>query len=647
MVESPQARFAITLHCNERADGLHLRLVFQQALFSPERMQALLRQFQALIEGVVNDPAAPISRLPLLRDAERRQILEGWKARPSDTPLDRCIHELFELQAERSPQAVAVRFEESFLTYEELNRRANRLAHHLRSLGVQPEVLVGICLDRCTEMMVAVLGVLKAGGAYVPLDSHSPPARLSTMIDDAGLSIILTRELIIGKLPEGDYRTICLDRDWAVIENSSDENPQQDGGSQSLAYVIYTSGSTGKPKGVLVEHRSLVNYVSGLRDRLGLTQAQNYALVQPLSVDASVTAIYLPLVTGGCLHLISEDGSLDGRSLSEYFRIHSIDCLKIAPSHLAALNSTLPRPLMPRRKLILGGEPSRRDWVLGLQTAAPDCEIVNHYGPTEATVAVTVYTVTESTKALDSPTLPIGRPLPNVSAYVLDQHMELVPVGVVGELYLGGDCLARGYLNQKQSTEQAFVPDPFRHHEGPRLYRTGDLARSLPDGNLEFLGRRDGQVKIRGFRIELGEIEAAIAKHPVVREVAVMLREATSPAGGRLVAYVTTARPQDLTIAELRSFLKKTLPDVMLPQALVLMDAMPRTGHGKLDRQSLSDVEQETDTLNSARSETRKVFSLLARQLRTGSLRSGPSCSVWMRSASTTTSSSWEGTLCS
>ena len=534
----------------------------------------MLGHYRTILQAAVQQPEQPVATLPMLTDEESRTI---------HYPKGRCIHELFELQAERSPEAVAARFADHYLNYHELNRRANRLAHYLRTVGVQSETLVGVGLDRRLEMVIAVLGVLKAGGAYVPLDLNSPAARLSKIVEDAGLSIILTMEQALGRLPLGSQRVVCLDRDWSLIDASRDENPRPAARPEDLAYVIYTSGSTGNPKGVLIEHRSLVNYVSGVIATLGFAKLQSFAMVQPLSVDSSVTALYPPLVMGGCVHLISEDMALDAHSLDEYFRKFPIDCLKIAPSHLVALHSSLSQPLMPRRKLILGGEASRRDWVLQLRAAAPDCEIVNHYGPTETTVGVTVYPVTETSKKLDSATLPIGRPLPNVFANVLDEHMEPVPPGGVGELYFGGDCLARGYLNRPKTTAEAFVSN----RSGVRLYRTGDMASQLSDGNLEFLGRRDDQVKIRGFRVELGEIEAAIARHPVVREVAVVAEE--SPRGDpRLVTYISTAGEQSLSLAELRSHLKRDLPDHMLPAALVLVDALPRTAHGKLDRRSLS-----------------------------------------------------------
>ena len=355
--------------------------------------------------------------------------------------------------------------------------------------------LVGIHMQRCPEMISALLGTLKAGGAYVPLDPQWPAARLALVIDDAQVVAVLTDATGEPELRRHVEHAICLDRDVGPTDDRDDENPRPVSGPRDLAYVVYTSGSTGRPKGVLIEHRSLVNYVSGVSRSLHLADLRSFAALQPLHVDSSVTAIYPPLFSGGRLHLISEDMALDPLALAAYFKTHDIECLKIAPSHLMALNAEVEQPIMPRKLLIVGGEEIQSEWVARLQGAAPDCRVVNHYGPTEATVGATAHPVVGH----HSGRLPIGRLLPNVQAFVLDRYGSPVPIGVAGELYLGGDCLARGYLNLPDATAGAFVPDLLSGTDGARLYRTGDMVRYRPDGSLEFLGDRIPRSRFEGI----------------------------------------------------------------------------------------------------------------------------------------------------
>ena len=393
---------------------------------------------------------------------------------------------------------------------------------------------------------------------------------------------------------------MCLDSGWEVIAQESEENPVSTAQPENLAYVIYTSGSTGKPKGVLIEHRQILHYVQGIRDRCDLEPGTSFAMVQPLAVDTSQTVIFPSLISGGCLHVISEDRASDPQALGEYFCRHPIDFLKIAPSHLAALQtSSHPERLLPRRLLIIGGEASRRDWVERLQAMAC-CSIVNHYGPTETTVGVLTYRVQKDQNDHSSSTVPIGRPLPNTQAYLLDRRLQPVPVGIPGELHIGGSCVARGYLNQPELTAEKFIPNPFSTEPAARLYKTGDLARYLPDGNIEFLGRTDHQVKIRGFRIELGEVEVTLGRHPAVREALVTAREDV-PGDKRLVAYILPHPGQVYTISDLCDFLKGKLPDYMVPAAFVVLDALPLTPHGKVDRLALPAPDQ-------ARPELRESF---------------------------------------
>ncbi|HEX3560510.1 MAG TPA: amino acid adenylation domain-containing protein [Pyrinomonadaceae bacterium] len=596
-VETRTAKFDLSLAMAESKQGLAGRLTYNTDLFEAATVGRMAAHFARLLEAAVLNPEEQVSRLPLLSEAERERILFDWNDTGRDYGEDRPVHLAFEEQARRTPDAAAVRFEQDELTYRELNERANQTARYLRKLGVGPEVLVGILLERSPEMLVALLGVLKAGGAYVPLDPTSPAARLSLIIEDAGLSVVLTRRGLKEAVTACAAELVCMDADRETIAQESVENLDGGAGAGNLAYIVYTSGSTGHPKGVLVEHRQLGNYVRGVSERLALDACRSFAMVQPLTVDSCVTAIYPPLVVGGCLHLISEERAADARELAAYFSEHRIDCLKIAPSHLAALQETSePSRLMPRERLVIGGEASHRVWGDGLRKLAP-CKVFNHYGPTETTVGVTTYPVDESAEELRGVTLPIGKPLPNVRAYVLDRHMRPVPRGVAGELYIGGKCVARGYLGRAGLTAAAFIPDPSSAEPGARLYRTGDVARHLADGQIEFLGRGDQQVKVRGFRIELGEIETALGEHEGVRDCVVAAR-AGAQGDTRLTAYVVTAQGRAPSGGELRAFLKERLPEHMLPSAYVFLDRLLLTPHGKVDRRALPQPEGDTRELD-------------------------------------------------
>ncbi|HEX6770050.1 MAG TPA: amino acid adenylation domain-containing protein, partial [Candidatus Binatia bacterium] len=494
------------------------------------------------------------------------------------------------------PESVAVVFEDRRWSYRELNQRANQLARYLRKRGIGPDRLVGVCMDRSPEMVVAVLAVLKAGGAYVPLDARSPAERLRFLLDDTRASVLLTRQACgevlrrpsgQGSILDSQCATICLDRDRVAVEKESGANLEGNVAADNLAYVIYTSGSTGRPKGVLIEHQQIVNYLYGIKERFALAAGASYAMAQPLTVDASHTTLWPPLIFGGVLHLVSEERALDGQGLADYMSRFEIDLLKLAPSHLVALQLSSPSParLLPRRWLIIGGEEAKPAWATKLRAMAR-CAIFNHYGPTEATVGMLTYSITEGPNFSLAFTVPLGRPLPNSTAYVLGRQCELVPVGVTGELYIGGSCLARGYLNRADFTAEKFIPDPFDGAPGARLYRTGDLARYLPDGNIEFLGRTDDQVKIRGFRIELGEIEAALAEHPSVGQSAALVGE-DEVNEKRLLCYVVPQQEAMPVPDELRGFLRKKLPEHMVPSAFILLNGLPRTPHGKLDRNAL------------------------------------------------------------
>jgi len=455
---------------------------------------------------------------------------------------DWCLHQLIEAQAKRTPDQVAVVFEDRRMTYRELDRRADQLAHHLTALGAGPDVRVGLLVDRSLEMVVGILGTLKAGAAYVPIDAAYPADRIAFMLADAGVTLLLTQESLLARLPADAAHVVRLDAfDWtaapAPAPRAADVRPV------NLAYVIYTSGSTGRPKGVCIEHRNIVNYVLGVSQRLRLEPGMKHATVSTIAADLGNTVIFPALATGGCLHVISQQRAENQAMLSEYFRREQIDVLKIVPSHLAALQSGHnPEQVMPRSRLILGGESSRLDWIERLRALAPACEIYNHYGPTETTVGVLTYHVGPELPKTRSGTLPLGTPLPNARVYVLDAAGQPLPAGEQGELCIGGSGVGRGYLNRPDLTAEKFIPDPFSPDPGGRLYRTGDVARYLPDGNIEFCGRIDDQVKLHGYRIELGEIEGMLREHHGIRDAVVRLTEDES-GGKRLVAYVVPKRP--------------------------------------------------------------------------------------------------------
>ena len=479
----------------------------------------------------------------LLSEREYRSLVVEYSDSAVPYPVDETFVDLFAVQVGNTPTQTALVFEQQRLTYGELNARATQLADRLREMGVGPDVLVGLLVERSVEMIVGLLGILKAGGAYVPMDAAFAQERIAFMAKDANLAVLLTQTSLLPRLPATAAQVVCLDSlDGLppVRPPQGDVRPRP----EHLAYVIYTSGSTGRPKGVCIEHRNLVNYVRGAVERLQFQPGMNYATVSTIAADLGHTVIFPALATGGCLHVISQARAENPAMLADYFRRERIDVLKITPSHLAALRSgNHPEQLLPESRLILGGEASRLDWIERLRLQAPDCEIYNHYGPTETTVGVLTYRVVAPLPGTPSGTLPLGRPLPNSRVYILDEQHQPVPAGVPGELCIAGRGVARGYLNRPELTAEKFIPDPFTPELGARLYRTGDRARQLADGNIEFCGRMDQQVKIRGYRVEPGEIEEALREQGGVREAVVVAQEQES-GHSELVAYVVPKRPQ-------------------------------------------------------------------------------------------------------
>lgn len=598
LLEPPDgvSKFDLTLEVTNFDEGLRATFEYNTDLFEAATVKRMLGHLQTMLEAVAADPARRISDIPLLTEDERQRMQIEWNQTEVEYQRDRCAHELFEAQAELSPEAAALVYEDGQLTYAELNRRANQLAHHLRKLGVGPETLVGLFTERSPDMVAAVLGVLKAGGAYVPLDPAYPKQRLSYMLADSRLSLLLTQERLLDKLPPHDAAVVLLDADRHVIELESSENPCVGVAPENLAYAIYTSGSTAQPKGVLLGHRGLSNLSVAQARAFGVGPGSRILQFSSLSFDASVWEIVMALTTGGCLCLGGGARNF-GQSASDTGALRVLRVLRATVATLPpSVLASLPEDDFPElHTLISAGESCSGELVARW---ARGRDFFNAYGPTETTVCASL---TRCLPSDDSePT--IGRPIANFSLYVLDRYGNQVPVGLHGELHVGGPGLARGYMGRPGLTAEKFVPDPFGHEAGARLYRTGDRVRYLPDGQIEFLGRIDHQVKVRGFRIEPGEIEAALGGFPHVRQVMVMTREARS-GDKRLVAYIVAERGQNPTVEDLHTYLRERLPGYMIPSAFVLLDEWPLTPSGKIDRQRLPDPEGPRPTLETAYAE--------------------------------------------
>ncbi|HEY7557690.1 MAG TPA: amino acid adenylation domain-containing protein [Candidatus Binatia bacterium] len=572
---------------------LLLAIIYDSRRFAEDTVARMLGHLQTLLQGIINAPESRLADLPLLTDKERHQLLVDWNATARSYPRDQSLHELFEMQVERTPEAVAVALDERQLTYQELNRRSNQLAHYLNMLGVGPEVLVGLCVERSLEMVVGILAILKAGGAYVPLDPVYPTERLAFMLEDARVAVVLTQERLSERvashgLPQG--RAIRLDADWELIAQQSDQNPQCRTVPENLAYVIYTSGSTGRPKGAMIRQQGLINYLTWCAQAYPMADGQGAVVHSSIAFDLTVTGLFAPLLQGRRVTLVREELGMEGLSAA-LAKEHDLSLIKITPSHLQLLGRQLaPENAAGRtRAFIIGGENLLPEHIAFWQEHAPETALINEYGPTETVVGCCVYRARNDEPMAAS--VPIGRPIINTQLYILDERLAPVPIGVTGELYISGAGVARGYLNRPDLTAERFLPDPFSAETGTRMYKTGDLARYLANGNIECRGRADHQVKIRGFRVELGEIESVLSQHPAVRESVVVARE--DVAGDRmLVAYWVGAEEPAISPAELQNFLKQTLPDYMIPAAFVALDTLPLTANGKVDRRALPEPGQ-------------------------------------------------------
>lgn len=574
------SKFDMDFMFTEQDGKIEMLLAYNTDLFDRTTIERLGCHLVQLMRSAVDDPDQPISRLELLTPAEREQILIGWNATAHPRP-EACAHQLFEAWAARTPDAAAVVFEEDRITYGALNARANQLAHTLIALGVSSDAPIAISLPRSPAMIVALLGVLKAGGAYVPLDPDYPAERLAFMFEDSGAKILITQENLRHRLPQTTEAILCLDADGPSIAREPEINPDRTVALEDLAYIIYTSGSTGKPKGVAVAHRGMSNLSRAQIQAFDLTPESRVLQFAPFSFDASVWETIMALCAGAALVLPNTEQRQPGPPLMRHLADAGITHLTLPPTALAAM----PQATLPSLEfLIVAGEPCppalAAFWSKGRR-------FFNAYGPTETTVCATIAECPHA--AIDGARpLPIGRPIANARIYILDDCLQPAPIGVTGELHVGGICLARGYLNRPELTAERFIPDPFGSEPRSRLYKTGDLARYLPDGAIEFIGRADTQVKIRGFRIEPDEIEAALCRFPSIREAVVTARE-DRPGDKRLAAYIIPVDGAAPTVSELLDGLKAILPDHMIPSAFVTLDSFPLTPNGKIDRKALPD----------------------------------------------------------
>jgi amino acid adenylation domain-containing protein len=578
----------------ETAESLIGILRYNKDLFDGTTISRMADHFSTLLEGIIADPEQQISTLPMLTEGEQHLLWE-WNNAQVDYPQDKYIHQLFESRVQETPNAVAVVFKDQKLTYQELNFQANKLAHYLQKLGVSSEVLVGICVERSLEMVVGLLAIIKAGGAYLPLDPDYPQERLEFMLCDAKVAVLITKQKLLTGLPVQNIPVVCLDKDWENISQESAENLVSNTINENLVYVVYTSGSTGKSKGVMITHRSLVNAYHGWESSYQLQSLTSHLQMASFSFDVFTGDWVRALCSGAKLVLCPREWLLEPKKLYQLMQKEQIDSAEFVPAVLSNLVDYLERSQenLNFMKLLVVGSDSLyvKDYEIFQRFCGCETRLINSYGLTEATIDSS-YFVNTKIKLSDEGLIPIGRPFANTQIYILDGHLQLVPVGIPGEIYIGGDGLARGYLNDFGLTEEKFISNFLENSKSCRLYKTGDLARYLSDGNIELLGRIDYQVKIRGFRIELGEIEAVIGNHPEIRAAVVVVREEV--VGNKLIVAYIVPHQESLNISNLRKFIKQKLPDYMMPSAFVMLEVLPLTPNGKIDRLALPapDMEQ-------------------------------------------------------
>ena len=599
-VHSGTSKFDLTLFMLDEGERISGVLEYNTDLFYPDTIDRMVGHFRMILEGITANPDSKIWMLPLMTPAEKEHVLYRWNDTAISIPGNLLAHHLFEEQVDLTPDSIAVSqllisnrkiSSKIDLSFQDLNQKANKLANYLVHLGIGPDKLVGLCLERSIGLVVAILGVLKSGGAYIPLDPTYPSERLDYMLGDSQASVLITQENILQRLGHGDPKNssspivICIDRDWPVIDSQKSSNVLTDLDQDNLAYIIYTSGSTGKPKGAMIQHKGLVNYLLWCKKAYPIMEGQGSPVHSSISFDLTVTSLFTPLISGHCVTLLPEDLGVEALEIL-LDQENDFSLVKITPAHLQMLGEQIaPENANHRtRAFIIGGENLLFDHVAFWRKNSPETQLVNEYGPTETVVGCCVYWVPED--QVPSGIIPIGKPITNTRLYVLDKHQQPVPIGIPGELYIGGMGVGRGYLNRPELTAERFMVDPFVDQTGARMYRSGDLVRYLPDGNLTCLGRIDFQVKIRGFRVELGEIEAVLGSHPGVKDTCVWVNQ--NETGKRLVAYVVPLAPsQELQPMSLRAFLRQELPEYMVPTAFVFLSEMPLTPNGKIDRRAL------------------------------------------------------------
>jgi amino acid adenylation domain-containing protein len=585
------AKFDLILDLVEDRRGLHGVLEYSTELFARERMQRMVGHLDTLFGIVTGIPQQRLSDLPLLTETEKHQLIMKWNQTQVDYPQGYCLHQLFEAQVERSPQAIALTSGETQMTYRELNQQANQLAHYLQKLGVGPGTLVGLCLERSLAAVVGMLAILKAGGAYVPLDPGYPAERLAFMLQAAQIPVLVTQQRWLQQFQATSPQTICLDTDWTVIAQQPTENPTCAVNAEDLVYLIYTSGSTGQPKGAGVYHRGFVNLLHWFVGEFGLTSQDRGLLITSVSFDLTQKNIFAPLIIGATLHLMPSE-YYDVQVIAQTIREKNITLLNCTPSafypFVEDLDTSSFEQLQSLRYLFLGGEAiSLRRLQNWRESVHFHAEIVNTYGPTECSDVVAFYRLNQREAFVES-SVPLGKPIANTQLFILDEHLHLLPVGAIGELYIAGSGLGAGYINDPALSATRFPSHPFSARPGERLYKTGDLARYLSDGNIEFLGRQDYQIKLRGFRIEPGEIEARLESHPAVRQSVVIVHE-DSRGQKRLVAYFVPAQEQCPSVEDLRAHLQRCLPAYMIPTTFIMLAALPLTLSGKVNYQALPD----------------------------------------------------------